>query len=263
MWYYFEIFAIISMVTWLVSFFFFFVKEKKAYKITQEILALTGILSISIFITLLWIELERPPMRTLGETRLWYSFFLSICGFLIYKKWKYKWFLSYSIFMSFLFLAINYFQPETHNKALMPALQSIWFVPHVIVYMLSYALLAASCIIGFKGLYEIRKKQSNKDTIILADNVVNVGFGFLTMGLIFGALWAKEAWGHYWTWDPKETWAFITWLMYLLYIHFRFHEPQKIKTHYKILAFAFIILLICWFGINYLPSARFSVHVYS
>ena len=55
----------------------------------------------------------------------------------------------------------------------------------------------------------------------LCDNLVYVGMAFLTIGMLFGALWAKEAWGHYWNWDPKETWAAATWLGYLIYIHYR------------------------------------------
>ena len=61
----------------------------------------------------------------------------------------------------------------------------------------------------------------------LCDNLVNVGLAFMTLGMLFGALWAKEAWGHYWSWDPKETWAAATWLGYLCYIHFRMNRRQK------------------------------------
>ena len=100
-------------------------------------------------------------------------------------------------------------------------------------------------------------------TLQLADNLVYIGFSFLTLGLLFGALWAKEAWGHYWTWDPKETWAFLTWLAYLTYMHFRTYQPKKTRAPLWTLSLAFVVLLICWFGINYLPSAQNSVHVYS
>ncbi|MGM0641824.1 MAG: cytochrome c biogenesis protein CcsA, partial [Thermotogota bacterium] len=87
-------------------------------------------------------------------------------------------------------------------------------------------------------------------------------FAFLTFGLLFGALWAKEAWGHYWTWDPKETWAFLTWLVYLLFIHYRYFYPNKKKNALWLLSLAFVILLLCWFGINALPTGANSVHTY-
>lgn len=221
-----------------------------------------GILTIATFISILWIHMERPPMRTLGETRLWYIFFLPFIGLIFYLRWRYKWFLAYSILMSFVFLFINLRHPETYDKVLMPALQSPWFVPHVVVYIFGYALLGVSTLVAIKGLYIHYKGSFDERVIKLADNLVYFGFAFLTLGLLFGALWAKTAWGHYWTWDPKETWAFLTWLGYLIYIHLRFRHPHKVSSALWILAIAFIILLIAWFGINYLPSAQNSVHVY-
>jgi ABC-type transport system involved in cytochrome c biogenesis permease subunit len=82
------------------------------------------------------------------------------------------------------------------------------------------------------------------------------------MGLLFGALWAKEAWGHYWTWDPKETWAFLTWAIYLAYIHIRLRHPQAVRPAAIFLLVAVAVLGTCWFGVNYLPSAKNSVHAY-
>jgi ABC-type transport system involved in cytochrome c biogenesis permease subunit len=222
-----------------------------------------GILIMLVFIILLWFQLERPPLKTLGETRLWYSFFLSIIGYVAFLKWKYKWFLAYCLAMSFLFLLLNYLKQEIHSKELMPALQSVWFVPHVIVYIIAYAFLAGAAIVAIKGLFYNLNNRLDKSFILLADNLVFLGYAFITLGLIFGALWAKEAWGNYWTWDPKETWAFITWLGYLVYIHYRHSYPAQIIGPLYILALSFIILLICWLGINYLPSAQNSVHVYS
>lgn len=227
-------------------------------------LIILGILIFSIFLTNLWIKIDRAPLRTLGETRLWYTIFLSIIGLVMYLKWKIKWIIPFSTFMSILFLLINYFKPENFEKALMPALQSVWFVPHVIVYIFAYSILAATALISLYGLYQIYIKKSLKNEILeYADNIVYIGFSFLTFGLLFGALWAKEAWGHYWTWDPKETWAFITWLLYLIYIHFRHQHKNKSKFAMWILALAFVVLLICWFGINYLPTAANSVHTYT
>ncbi|MCR5159386.1 MAG: cytochrome c biogenesis protein CcsA [Prevotella sp.] len=74
---------------------------------------------------------------------------------------------------------------------------------------------------------------------------------------------AKEAWGHYWSWDPKETWAAITWFAYLVYIHYRQIPTHHPKLALWILIVAFILLQMCWWGINYLPAAQgSSVHVY-
>ena len=255
--------AQISGALWLLAIVLLFVgADRKIYSNLSTVFTYLGIAVLGGFIVGLWIALDRPPMRTLGETRLWYSFFLSVIGVIIYHQWKYKWLLAYSLGMSLLFLMLNYFNPEIHSKALMPALQSPWFVPHVIVYIFAYALLTASSLVAVYALFFRYLKLEGKDVIHVADNLVYIGFSFLTLGLLFGALWAKEAWGHYWTWDPKETWAFLTWLIYLVYIHFRYNKPKAFVSPLWTLALAFVILLIAWFGINYLPSAEFSVHTY-
>ncbi|MBQ2589476.1 MAG: cytochrome c biogenesis protein CcsA, partial [Prevotella sp.] len=98
----------------------------------------------------------------------------------------------------------------------------------------------------------------------ITDNLVYVGLAFLTIGMLFGALWAKEAWGHYWSWDPKETWAAITWLSYLVYVHYRNLPHHRERLALWMLIVSFVLLQMCWWGINYLPSAQgSSVHTYS
>jgi ABC-type transport system involved in cytochrome c biogenesis permease subunit len=182
-------------------------------------------------------------------------------GLIIFIKWKYKWIVSMGTLLLFLIISIILFHPEIFFKNLMPALQSPWFVPHVIAYILAYTALGVAAILTIFLLIR-RKKQTQ--FIVICDNLVYVGIAFLTFGTLFGAFWAKEAWGHYWSWDPKEAWAAATWLAFLLYIHFRLHQPAKTKTALWLLLFAFVILLICWYGVNYLPSVQGnSMHVYS
>jgi len=259
----FPAFAGITFFCWILGLsLVYFSRKNRKLELAGQLIILIGILVLGVFITVLWINLERPPLRTLGETRLWYSVFLPLVGFITYFRWRYKWFLAYAIGLAALFLLINYTHPENYSKTLMPALQSPWFVPHVIVYIFSYALLAASSVVALWGLYQLYFKDFQNKVLFLADNLVYIGFAFLTLGLLFGALWAKEAWGHYWTWDPKETWAFLTWLSYLVYMHFRYFQPTKVRAPLWALSLAFVVLLICWFGINYLPSAANSVHVY-
>ena len=165
------------------------------------------------------------------------------------KRW---WVLLVALLLTvfFTFLTVSRMGPSARNP--MPALQSPWFIPHLIVYMAGYAMLAMAALLA------VRKKPD------LTDNLVYVGLAFLTIGMLFGALWAKEAWGHYWAWDPKETWAAITWLCYLLYMHFRRIDPDGWRKACWILLLAFVCLQICWWGINYLPSARgLSIHTYN
>ena len=112
-----------------------------------------GLLVFFSFILSMWISLERPPLRTMGETRLWYSFFLPLAGLIVYSRWKYKWILSFSTVLALVFICVNLFKPEIHDKTLMPALQSPWFAPHVIVYMFAYAVLGAAAIMAIYLLF--------------------------------------------------------------------------------------------------------------
>lgn len=223
-----------------------------------------GLAIFAVFLIGFWIVLERPPLRTMGETRLWYSFFLSVVGLITYLKWRYRWILLYSTVLSGVFIFINLFKPEIHSKSLMPALQSPWFAPHVIVYMFAYALLGCSFLMALYVLYSVYKKNKDPQPLLsVTDNMVYAGFAFMTIGMLFGALWAKEAWGHYWSWDPKETWAAVTWLAYLLYIHLRWYAPRYVKETCILLIVSFLFLQMCWYGVNYLPAAQQSIHRYS
>ena len=253
-WEYFTYFAIVSIVLWAIGAFMAW-KDKTSAVYAST---LTGLAVFFTFIVIMWMTLERPPLRTMGETRL------PLAGILVYSRWKYKWILSFSTILATVFICINIFKPEIHSKALIPALQSPWFAPHVIVYMFSYALLGAATVMALYQLFFKKGKPLDRKEMDITDNLVNVGLAFLTFGMLFGALWAKEAWGHYWSWDPKETWAAVTWLAYLLYLHYRTYRPKSIKPALWILLIAFVLLQVTWWGINYLPSAQgSSVHTYN
>lgn len=243
-------------------------KGRRPWAITLGLLAL---LCLAFFIGGMWHSLERPPMRTMGETRLWYSFFVIIAGVVVYIRWRYVWILSFSGILASVFMIINMLKPEIHNKSMMPALESPYFVPHVISYIFAYALLAAALLIGIYILYQERRKgeqemshEQRDELLTVSDNLVYTGMAFLMIGLLLGCIWAKVAWGTYWGWDPKETWAAITMLSYLLFIHHRLYRPRDYRISYYMLALSFVFLQICWWGVNYLPSAQgVSIHTYS
>ena len=163
--------------------------------------------------------------------------------------------------MATVFTCINLFKPEIHSKSLMPALQSAWFVPHVAVYMFAYAMMGAATLFAIYLWWQSSRRKIQADEMTACDTLVKIGWSFLTIGMVMGSLWAKEAWGDYWTWDPKETWAAATWLGYLLYMHLRGHLKDYDYT-FALLIFNFILLQMCWWGINFLPAAQSSVHVY-
>ena len=257
-WSSFLIYALGAALCWIMGAFLAF-REKRNWAL--GISALGSVVFLS-FIIGMWFELERPPMRTMGETRLWYSFFLSVIGWVVYARYNYKWILSFSTLMSVVFVCINLFKPEIQSKTLMPALQSVWFVPHVIVYMFSYAMMGAATLFSAYLWFRKTPAEATDEEMSVCDGLVRIGWAFLTLGMTMGALWAKEAWGDYWTWDPKETWAFATWISYLLYLHLRPSYKNR-QVLFFWLAFSFVLLQMCWWGINFLPSAQgTSVHTY-
>ena len=258
-WSYFIIFAVVSVVLWAIGAWAAW-RNRRIFAFGATGLGLVIFFS---YILIMWITLERPPLRTMGETRLWYSFFLPLAGIIVFSRWQYKWILSFSTLLATVFVCVNIFKPEIHSKTLMPALQSPWFAPHVIVYMMAYALLGAAVVMSVYLLFFKKGTDTDKEMEI-TDNLAYVGLSFMTLGMLMGALWAKEAWGHYWSWDPKETWAAITWLSYLVYVHYRQYRPRIVRSALWVLIIAFILLQMCWWGINYLPSAQgMSVHTYN
>lgn len=259
-WDYFIYFACCSAACWVIGAWAAWKgKSRMAYTSTA-----VGLAVFLAYIIVTWQSLGRPPMRTMGETRLWYSFFLPMVGLIVYSRWRYKWILTFSTLLAVVFVGINVFRPEIHTKDLMPALQSPWFAPHVIVYMFAYAIFGAAFVMSIYLLFLKRGQEATTHEMEICDNLISIGWAFLTIGMIFGALWAKEAWGHYWSWDPKETWAAATWLAYLIYIHYRLDRRSDSVLALWIVLINFALLQMCWWGINYLPSAQgASVHTYS
>ena len=140
----FYVFAAVSVGLWLAGAVFALRSSMRSRMAVGFTVA--GIMVLGIFIAGLWEYLQRPPLRTMGETRLWYSFFMGIAGLLTYMRWRYRWILSFSTLLSTVFVVINLLKPEIHDQSLMPALQSVWFIPHVTVYMFSYSVLGLSLI---------------------------------------------------------------------------------------------------------------------
>ncbi len=220
-------------------------------------LSLAGILVLGVFVAGFWVTLGRPPMRTMGETRLWYSLFVLIAGLLVYRRWSYRWLLSFTTVLSSVFCLVNILQPEIHDRTLVPALQSVFFIPHVTVYMFAYGVLACAFLLAVAGL--ACKEQRYLKPI---DNLVYIGVGLLFVGMLTGSIWAKQAWGDFWDWDPKETWAAVTAAGYLVYIHLRLSGASRSRWLYLVVIVSFLLLQMCWYGYKYLPSSAESMHLY-
>ena len=135
---------------------------------------------------------------------------------------------------------------------LAPALRSFWFVPHLIVYMVAYAVMAMSVIAGIASLF------SKKVPSGLSRQLLSTASSLLLLGMICGAVWAKQAWGDYWTWDAKECWAAVTWLLTLAGTH-----STKGKRALVFTVLAFLAIQVTWYGVNYLPASKQSLHTYN
>ena len=92
----------------------------------------------------------------------------------------------------------------------------------------------------------------------LSYRTLGLGFPLLTIGILSGAVWANEAWGSYWSWDPKETWAFITWLVFAIYLHTRLTKGWKGTGPALIAAGGFVVVWVCYLGVNLLGTGLHS-----
>jgi len=186
--------------------------------------------------------------------------------------------------------------PDGMQKAapLVPALKSNWLMMHVSIMMISYSTLVVGSLLSIVfliltkgkpvmlagssiGSFNIQnlgdKKTSNTDSeenflgkrmnlLQSLDNlsyrVIGLGFPLLTIGIISGAVWANEAWGSYWSWDPKETWALITWMVFAAYLHTRITQSWKGKGPAVLASIGFIVVWICYLGVNFLGKGLHS-----
>jgi cytochrome c-type biogenesis protein CcsB len=212
----------------------------------------------------MWMTLGRPPLRTMGETRLWFACFLSVIAVIVHFKFANRAVSVLILALASMICVKDLMDPGAFDRTMMPALRSSWFIPHVVAYMVSYSslVLAGVCALYFLIAARLRKKELNPQQGEIVFNLVQIGFPLMTVGMLLGAFWAKEAWSDYWSWDPKETWALITWLAYAAYIHLYWRKRNNLRWQMIALVIATAALVICWMGVNFLPSAAQSIHVY-
>ena len=188
--------------------------------------------------------------------------------------------------------------PEMQKSSpLVPALQSNWLMMHVSMMLLSYGTLIMGSLLCILFLVISRTKDVDLKVIdnsslplynIMLDyyeakllspsteiselgklkllqsldnwsyRIIGLGFPFLTIGIISGGVWANEAWGSYWSWDPKETWALITWLVFATYLHARITKGWEGKKTAILGSLGFFIIWICYLGVNFLGKGLHS-----
>jgi cytochrome c-type biogenesis protein CcsB len=169
-------------------------------------------------------------------------------------------------------LAMAYasFSPNIGDEIqpLVPALQSNWLIAHVVTCFLGYAAFAVACGLGFMYLLRNRSKESvtgiigTLPALRMVDELIHqtiiFGFLWLSVGIITGAVWANEAWGTYWSWDPKETWSLITWFVYATALHARFVRGWAGRKIAYLSIIGFAAVLFTYFGVNFVLSGLHS-----
>lgn len=140
-----------------------------------------------------------------------------------------------------------------------PALQSVFFIPHVLFYMLAYVLFAVSFVLCLERLFFAKDDEKRKRLDKGIYDVVRLSFPFATIAMLIGAVWANEVWGQFWSWDDKENWALITWAFYAIYLHC-YRTPKLRKVQYVFVILGFLAMLMTLFGVSYFGS---GVHAYN
>jgi cytochrome c-type biogenesis protein CcsB len=154
---------------------------------------------------------------------------------------------------------------STLNKTiepLVPALQSNWLLAHVGVAIVAYGAFAISFATALlyilKEYYNYKWLPAKEKLNDLTYQLIALAFPFMTLVLITGAVWAEQAWGTYWSWDPKETWSLITWLIYLGYLHSRLVLRWKGKASAWLAVIGFLAVIFTYLGVNFLLSGLHS-----
>nr|QKI32988.1 cytochrome c heme attachment protein [Circaeaster agrestis] len=234
-----------------------------------------------------WIFSGHLPLSDLYESLMFLSWSLSIIHRIPYFR-NHKNTLSAITTPSVIFtqgFATSGLLTEMHQSAiLVPALQSQWLMMHVSMMILSYAALLcgsllsiALLVITFRenrqtfpkiqfvnqrinflqktyclSFINYHRHQLIQQLDCWSYRIISLGFIFLTTGILSGAVWANEAWGSYWSWDPKETWAFITWTIFAIYLHTRTNKNLQSTNSAIVASIGFLIIWICYFGVNLL-----------
>ncbi len=236
----------------------------------------TLFISICIFVIFLinrWYIGKYFPISNLFESLIFLSCILLFLALFLEQKTKSQ---IITTIISPIILALtlfaNFVLPKTLQEIspLVPSLQSDWLMFHVSTMILSYGTLIIGSLLSILYLclnFLIKKEKLkfaySKGLILenldnLSYRIIGIGFPLLTLGIIAGAVWANEAWGNYWSWDPKETWALITWLVFATYLHARIIKKWNKEKASLIASIGFFVIWLCYLGVNFLSKGLHS-----
>jgi len=214
----------------------------------------------------------RLPLTNLYESLVFFAWSIALVYLLYERKYKLRALGAFVLPLAILALAAPYYIPgvTTAIPRLPPALQSAWLEWHVMTCFLGYGAFGVGAVLSLLYLVKApREAQGTMGPILrllpsadMLDEIcyraILVGVPLLTAGIVLGAVWANQAWGTYWSWDPKETWALIVWLIYAAYLHARITRGWRGKKAAYLAMLGFLATLFCYLGVNLLLSGLHS-----
>lgn len=225
----------------------------------------------TIAIILRWVEsyqlgIGHAPLSNLYESLIFFAWTIILLYMLVEWRTKNRSMGAFATPLAFLAMAYAS-SPKISDsiQPLIPALKSNWLIAHVITCFFGYAAFALAFAMSIMFLLKRLEKPETKNVFLrlipgghllddLSYQMVAIGFLLLTLGIITGAVWAHSAWGSYWTWDPKETWSLITWLVYAAFLHSRMMRGWRGKKLAILSIVGFCCVLFTYFGVNYLAG---------
>lgn len=218
-------------------------------------------------IALRWFVAGHAPWSDGYESMIYISWATVLAGFIFANRSSFAIASTAILTGLILFVAhLNWMNPQVTN--LVPVLNSYWLSIHVAVITASYGFLGLGALLGFITLVLFVLKNSSNDEHISASikelNAINemslmIGLAFLTLGNFLGGVWANESWGRYWGWDPKETWALVTILVYAVVVHLRFIKALYSEFNYSVISLlSYTSVIMTYFGVNYYLAGMHS-----
>jgi len=213
-----------------------------------------------------WIESYRlsighAPLTNFYESLIFFAWCISLILIIMKKSFRLPILTMFASITSLTFMGYASLSTSVDRaiQPLIPALQSNWLHIHVFTCFIAYAAFALSF---FSGLFSLLPRGSLLPSKEVLDETnyrsVMVGFPMLTAGIMTGAVWAHYAWGSYWSWDPKETWSLITWIVYALFLHARFVKGWQGRRMALLSVIGFMSVIFTYFGVNFILSGLHS-----
>lgn len=247
-------FATILFMVCLTFGFLSFIKWRYI-RIASVVVLTASFLALTLCLTLRWIIVDHVPMSNGYETMLVLAWFLQLLTFVAMRRFPIM--LTFGLLMSGFFLLVSHISlMDPQMSHMMPVLQSPLLSLHVSIIMMAYALLSLTFICGLTGI--IIRKQAEQ-LVLLSQVFLYPALTTLGIGIFLGAIWANISWGTYWSWDPKEVWALITFMIYAIPAHTQtLPALRRPQVFHIFMTLAFLTILMTYFGVNYFLGGMHS-----